>query len=663
MCSKRYAFVLFSVLVVLSMVLMGAAPAVPNRAEVKNPDTFIVAHYGEPESLDPAYTYETSGGAIEYNIYDSLVAFNKEKADDFVPALAEKWTLSPDGLTYTFDIRQGVKFHSGDELKPSDIAYSFQRGMLQDRVDGPQTLFLDPILGVTTILDKVNEVGKLGYEDASQIDLTGSATITATAGASGASPVTDPVAIKKAAEDTCKLLQQQVSADDSAGTVTLKLSKPAPWFLQVVAQQWSGALSKAWQTKEGDWDGDCATWTKWHNPAADQSVLFNKANGTGPYKLDHWTPGEEIVLTANDDYWRTEPAWPGGPSGAPKIKRVVLRLVEEWGTRFAMLQAGDADYADVDAAFYPQADTLVKTVYKGLDEQAPSVEGDANGVLKVFGDLPSPEMTAAMFNFAINTEGGNQFIGSGKLDGNGVPADFFSDIHVRKGFEYAYDWDAHIKEALQGEAIQPKGPILQGMLGYDDAQPTYTHDLEKAKAEFQQAWGGKLWDTGFDLQLAYNTGNDLRRIAAEIIKQNIESINPKFKVEVQNIPWAQFLPLRTQGKLPILISGWLEDYHDPSNWVQPFMDPVSGSYARAQHFPAEMAAEFSDLIQQGVSSVDPKVREPIYKKLQNLAYENAISIFLFQPLRRRYFQDWVHGWYFNPLQPEPYANIYTLTKQ
>ena len=589
-------------------------------------------------------------------MYDSLIAFNKEKADDFVPNLATKWSLSDDGTTYTFDIRKGVKFHSGDELKPSDIAYSIQRGMLQDRVDGPQVLFLDPILGVTTIADEVNEVGKLGYEDSSTIDLTGTTVPTGTAS------VATPDAIKKAAEDTCKLVQQAVSADDAAGTVTIKMHAPAPWFLQVLAQQWSGALSKDWQTKQGDWDGDCATWTKWHNPAADKSVLFNKSNGTGPYKLDHWTPGEEIVLTANDDYWRKEPAWPGGPSGAPAIKRVVFKLVEEWGTRFSMMQAGDADYAMVDQAYYPQADSLVKTIYKGADEQAPSEAGNADGMLNVFRGLVEPSMTAAMFNFQINTEGGNQFLGSAKLDGSGIPADFFSDIHVRKAFEYCYDWDAHIKEALQGEGVQPKGPIIQGMLGYDEAQPTYTHDLDKCKTEFQAAWDGKVWDNGFDLQLVYNTGNDIRRIAAEIIKKNVESISPKFKVTVQNLPWAAFLEVRTSGKLPILISGWLEDYHDPSNWVQPFMNPTSGSYSRTQHFPAEMAKEFSDLIEQGVSTVDPQQREPVYKKLQNLAYEDAISIFLYQPLRRRYFSTAIHGWYFNPLAPQPYSNVYTLTK-
>ena len=60
-------------------------------------------------------------------------------------------------------------------------------------------------------------------------------------------------------------------------------------------------------------------------------------NGTGPFKFDHWTPGEELVLVRNDDYWLTEPLWEGGPSGPAAIERVVWRFMDEWGTRYAAL--------------------------------------------------------------------------------------------------------------------------------------------------------------------------------------------------------------------------------------------------------------------------------------------------------------------------------------
>ena len=83
--------------------------------------------------------------------------------------------------------------------------------------------------------------------------------------------------------------------------------------------------------------------------ASKSDPLTRIMNGTGPFKLDHWTPGEELVLVRNDDYWR-EPA---------KLERVVIQSVDEWGTRFAMFQAGDADVVTVNPEDRSQMDELV----------------------------------------------------------------------------------------------------------------------------------------------------------------------------------------------------------------------------------------------------------------------------------------------------------------
>lgn len=637
MLTRKMIFISLSLLVILSMAVVANVGA----AEPEDPETFVIADIGEPETLDTAWTYETAGSAVEQNIYEGLVAFNRENAEEFVPALAETWKVSDDGLTWTFDVRDGVTFHEGGTLEPHDISYAIQRGMLQDRIDGPQWLVLEPFLGVSTIMDLVNEAGELDAEDSSMIDLEANA---------------------EAVEAACKLVKEAVSADDDAGTVTLKLKTPAPWLPQILAQQWGAALDMEWMVENGDWDGDCATWPKWHDPAAEESLLFNTANGTGPFKLDRWMPGEEIVLVANEDYWRTEPMWDGGPSGAPAIKRVVIQYVDEWGTRFAMLEAGDADYSYVPQAFISQADTLVKTSWDEGSSDGPSTELNADGALQKFDKLLLPAMTVGMLNFNINTEGGNPFIGTGKLDGSGIPPDFFSDIHVRKAFNYAFDWDAMIGEALQGNGIQPRGPIIDDMMGWSEDQPMFEYDPAKAEEEFKLAWDGEVWDKGFYMQVVYNTGNDVRRIGAEIIKQGVESLNDKFDVVVYNLPWPTFLDSRRSGKMAITISGWLEDYHDPSNWVHPFMHPTAGAYARVQSFPEDLGDQIVELIDAGVSTTDPTVRTPVYEELQQLAYDNVIDIFMYQATEPRYFQEWVDGYYYNPLAPEPYHWLYALNK-
>jgi ABC-type transport system substrate-binding protein len=138
-------------------------------------------------------------------------------------------------------------------------------------------------------------------------------------------------------------------ADDAAGTVTFNLAQAWGPFLPTIAQTWGSIMDKEWVMENGGWDGSCDTWQNFYGMTAADDPFTSIANGTGPFKLDHRTAGEEIVLVRNDAYWG-EPA---------KLERVVTQIVEEFGTRFAALQAGDADEIDVDPVDRAQVDPLV----------------------------------------------------------------------------------------------------------------------------------------------------------------------------------------------------------------------------------------------------------------------------------------------------------------
>ncbi|MEO8082856.1 MAG: ABC transporter substrate-binding protein [Ardenticatenales bacterium] len=603
-------------------------------------DTLVHVSIGEPETLDPAWTYETTGSMFEMALYDSMVFYNREKADDFVPVLATKWQVSDDGLTYTFDIRDGVTFHEGGTLEPHDIAYTLQRGMLQDRVDGPQALFLEPVLGTSSIEGLALERGKVTKDGATIADAPADALIA-----------------------LCEEVQSAVTADDAAKTVTIKLKSATPWLLQLLSQPWGGALDMEWMVQQGDWDGACkneageATWTKWHSPEAQNTVLFNKANGTGPYKLDTWKPGQEIDLVANEKYWRTEPLWAGGPSGVAPLKHIVFQKVDEWATRFAKFQAGEADTVDVPRDQISQVEPMVATTFDGSDESSPSTPGAADGAIELFKGYPVAQMTAAMFTFDINKD--SEFIGSGAL-GDGIPTDFFTDLDVRQGFNYCFDWGTMIRDGLQGEGVQARGPIIEGLMGFGADSPIYTTDLDKCGEHLAKAWGGQVAEKGFKMTLAYNEGNESRKIAAEIIANGLAQVSDKYKVDVQSLEWPSFLEARRLEKFPISISGWSADYMDASNWVAPFMQS-SGAYSRAQSFPEAMQAGYDKLIDEGLAESDPAKRDAIYGQLQKAAYDDAIDIFLYQATGRHYQRKEVSGWFNNPLIPEEY--YYGLSKQ
>jgi peptide/nickel transport system substrate-binding protein len=127
--------------------------------EFKNPDTYVVVTgAGEPETLDPAWTYETAGSAKENNIYEGVVWFNKDRTDEFVGILATDWSVNDAGDQWTFNIRDGVTFHEGGTLEPHDIAYSVHRALLQDRIDGPHWMTLEAFFGLYTIEDLAMEI-------------------------------------------------------------------------------------------------------------------------------------------------------------------------------------------------------------------------------------------------------------------------------------------------------------------------------------------------------------------------------------------------------------------------------------------------------------------------------------------------------------------------
>ena len=603
-----------------------ATPA-PVGFASSDPNTLVYATIGDNDTLDPAWNYESAGDAIILNVYDQLVTYNGSDATTFVPSLATEWSIEDGGQTYVFTIRDGVTFHNGDALTPEDVEYSFERGLLQGGGWSPQWLYTEALFGTGT------------YDVAELVDPTGALD-------------DDPESLQAADPALLMAACQQVTdaIEVDGNTVVFNLSQPwGPW-LATLAQSWGSVIDKSWAMEQGAWDGDCATWQNYYGITSDSTPLRDVMNGTGPYMLDHGTPGEETVLVMNENYWRTEPVFPGGPTG-PSIERIVIKSVDEWGTRYAMLQAGDADIATVPRENVAQVDPLLSQTcdWDAAAEDFTCADTDnPTGPLQLYQGQPSTARTDAFFIFDVNVEGGNSFVGSGQLDGNGIPPDFFSDIHVRKAFNYCFDWDAFIDDALVGEGVQNIGPLIPGMIGYDAEGPHYSYDPEMCKSELQQAWGGEVWDKGFRFQVAYNTGNVTRQTVAQILQATFLDLDPegKFQVEVIGLPWPSFLQAIRDSRLPIYISGWQEDIHDPHNWAQPFM---VGTYAARQQLPDDMYNEFKDLVNAGVAAGTPEERAAIYKQLTQKDYDYAIAIRLAVATGRHYEQRWVKGYYYNPI--------------
>jgi peptide/nickel transport system substrate-binding protein len=625
------------------------APAAVGEFKSKDPTTFVNATIGEPETLDPALAYETAGGEIIQNVYETLVFYDGEATDKFVPQLAESWEISEDGTVYTFKIRSGVKFHDGADMTPSDVAYSFQRGLLYGGYSGPQWLLAEPFFGIGTddVSLLVDPEGNLA-DDAEALKAA------------------DPELLKAA----CEKVTSVIVADDAAGTVTMTLSQAWGPFIPTIANGWGSILDQDWAVANGAWDGSCDTWQNYYAIPSENNPLTTIMNGTGPFMLEKWTQGEELVLVRNDNYWR-EPA---------KLERVVTKSIDEWGTRFAMLQAGDADQAVVNPESRSQVDEMVGEVQvfdldanaygepqtvcsydpaaQGVAKFTPCAAGEPGngGPMRLYIGRPSLSSQDLFMTFNI-TETSN-YVGSGKLDGNGIPLDFFSDVHIRKGFAYAFDWDTYISDVFDGEAIQQPVLARMGMAGYQADAPVYTLDLEKAAEEFKMADldkdgipagedpEGDVWTTGFRLQALYNQGNTSRQIISEILAASMAEINELFVIETVGLPWPTFLRTIRASEAPYFTSGWVEDIHDPHNWYQPYM---IGTYAFRQAMPDDLRAQFSDVLDRGVGATDFDERQKIYEEANALYYEQVPTLLLATATSHGFEQRWVHGFIHNPI--------------
>jgi peptide/nickel transport system substrate-binding protein len=97
--------------------------------EAKSPPNVLVVakNIDDIVSLDPGQAYEFTSGEVVSNIYDRLVEYNPPTSRRLSLGLAESWTVSDDGKTITFKLRQGAKFASGNPVRPEDVVFSFKR--------------------------------------------------------------------------------------------------------------------------------------------------------------------------------------------------------------------------------------------------------------------------------------------------------------------------------------------------------------------------------------------------------------------------------------------------------------------------------------------------------------------------------------------------------
>jgi ABC-type transport system substrate-binding protein len=107
--------------------------------------TVVVTYKDDIATLDPAVGYDWQNWSMIKSLFSRLMDYKPGTAD-LIPSLAESFTVSPDGQTYTFKLRKGVKFSNGREVVASDVKYSIERAV-NPKTQGPGGGFFSSIVG------------------------------------------------------------------------------------------------------------------------------------------------------------------------------------------------------------------------------------------------------------------------------------------------------------------------------------------------------------------------------------------------------------------------------------------------------------------------------------------------------------------------------------
>ncbi len=414
-----------------------------------------------------------------------------------------------------------------------------------------------------------------------------------------------------------------------ARTVVFHLAQPFGPFLAVLASPASAIYSQAAAAKAGAWDGKDASWAKFVNqPLADSPFLKAPPLGSGPFTLGRYDSGNQVILQRNDKYWRA-PA---------KLQTVVIKNVAEAATAVQLLKTGDADLIRTNG--YPRN---VASQFAGLDGVTTNLK------------VNSLALQGFFMNFNVKNASQNGYLGTGTLSEKGIPADFFSDVNVRRAFASSFDYNSFIQAQLLGAGIQTNGALVKGLLGYTALHFPYSRP--SALASFKKAYGGKLWTAGFTVPVFWNSGNETRHQAALVFKRNIESLNPKFHVDVREIQFSELIAKANSGQLTAYFLGWSTDYADPYNVIFPWAHS-QGTFPKQTGYKNP---KVDDVITQAVATTDAKKRGELYQQAAKLAYNDVAELPLYQDVGYTAQRDWVKGRVLNPLFGGNY--YYSISKE
>ncbi len=475
-------------------------------------DMLVIANrIDDITTLDPAESFEFAGSDVSRNVYGKLVNFDPLDLDKgYEPDLAASWTVSEDGRTITFTMREGVTFHSGNPVTAEDAEFSLRRAI---------TLGKTPSFILT----------QFGF--------------------------------------TPENVKDTIVAEGNTLKITTDKRYATSFILNCLTSTIGGIVDKK-LVMANEKDGDLGN--NW---------LKTNSAGSGAYKVSSWKPAESVTLVANEDFYK----------GAPAMKRVIVRHIQESATQRLLLEKGDVDVA------------------RNLNPE------DIAGITGKDGVTVDSELRGRLMYISLNQKNPN-----------------LSKPKVIEAIKYLIDYEGMQNSFLNGQYKVHQAFLPRTYLGEIDDKP-YSLNVDKAKALLKEAGVGN-----FEIGVGVREAQERVEIA-----QSLQNTFAKAGITL-NITIGtgkQVLTRYRARELDMYIGAWGPDYPDPQTNAGTFaFNPDNSDEVKATGLlawrnawdPGDMNAAVLAAVVEG----DRDKRKAMYEAIQREHQKRAPFAIMFQRIEQ-----------------------------
>ncbi|MCS7219874.1 MAG: ABC transporter substrate-binding protein [Anaerolineae bacterium] len=329
--------------------------------------------------------------------------------------------------------------------------------------------------------------------------------------------------------------------------------------------------------------------------------------GTGPFKFVSWTPGVEVVLEKNPDYWR----------GAPKVDRVIYRPIIEDQARLTELEAGGVNFI----------------VNVPPDELA-RLKQDPR-----FTVVEQPGMHTWWIAF------------------NHLKAPF-NDKRVRQAMNHAVNKQAIVDNILKGTGILAINPLPPVVWSYTDDVPRYDYDPEKAKQLLAEAG----YPNGFSCSLwVPESGSGMQQpvTMSTAIQADLKAVGIDCKIEI--FEWGTYLDKvivpPEEAEYDLFAMSWIGDNGDPDNHLYILL---SGDQwpPRGYNMGFYKNEEADALMREARTTLDRAKRTELYTKVQKLIVADAPWIIIDHETQIVVMDQKIKNFKLHPTGPFRFENVW-----